>query len=250
MFIRYIKTFAGVFVYVLFLTNDRHGLIFDEVLVTTEDNGNYGHIYVQDNGVGISSENLLNIFDPFFAAWEKDSLGLGLSIAYAIVKRHYGEINVSSSKDSGSVFEVRFPVACRQIIRKKSFPKKKLKDSSILLIQEEDIVKQIFAQMLIDKGCDLDQASGVPETVKLLKKRKYDLIIADTDVLFSSEKAFIKKIKKIAPDILIILLTGHIQKEKINMYDNSSEDLRIVKPLDLNKALLLISDLLMGKLNA
>lgn len=220
-----------------------------DVLLTTEDNGDYGHIYVQDDGVGISDDIIEHIFDPFFTTGGNNSLGLGLSIAFSIVKRHNGEIKVASSRNNGSVFEVRLPAANRKLIRYRNRSKKKIKDTRILLLQGEDIVKQLLAQMLLDKGCTLDQASSVLETVKLLKKRKFDLVIADTDVLTSDEKVFIKKIKKIDQDIHIVLVGGHMLDGDMASYDENSEDLRMVKPLDLNNTLRLISDLLMGRLD-
>lgn len=67
-------------------------------------------ICVTDNGIGISDEDKKKIFDRFYRAEKsrstKDHFGLGLSIAYEIVKAHGGSITVSDAKDSGSCFTV------------------------------------------------------------------------------------------------------------------------------------------------
>jgi PAS domain S-box-containing protein len=220
-----------------------------DVLLTTEDNGGYGYIYVQDSGEGIPDELMGSIFDPFFTTRGKSSLGLGLSIAYSIIKRYNGEINVSSIANNGSVFEVRLPVADRKLIGPGNQPKKKIKDSRILMVQGEDIVNQLLIQMLTDKGCALDHVFNVPETVRLLKKRKFDLVIADTELPIPDEKAFVKELKKIDQDILVVLIAGHVQEERTDGQDKTRADLRMPKPLDLNKAMQMLSDLLMGRLD-
>ncbi len=67
-------------------------------------------IQVQDNGIGISDEDKKKIFDRFYRVEKsrsrKDHFGLGLSIAYEIVKAHEGTITVSDTKEGGSCFTV------------------------------------------------------------------------------------------------------------------------------------------------
>lgn len=65
---------------------------------------------LEDNGIGMSEEELQNIFEPFYST-RKDGMGtgLGLSIAYGIVKEHRGRLIVSSEKDKGSRFVLELP---------------------------------------------------------------------------------------------------------------------------------------------
>lgn len=77
-----------------------------------EDPMGYVRFDVRDTGVGIKSEALQHIFEPFFTTKEVGrGTGLGLAVAYSIVKRHGGRIEVSSEEGSGSVFTVFLPVA-------------------------------------------------------------------------------------------------------------------------------------------
>ena len=67
-------------------------------------------IRVQDTGCGISREDLLYIFDPFYTTKkEGKSLGLGLSTVYGIVDRHKGAISVESEPDKGATFIIKLP---------------------------------------------------------------------------------------------------------------------------------------------
>lgn len=71
---------------------------------------------VQDNGIGISKENMKHILDPFFTT-KKDGkgTGLGLSVVYGIVKQHQGWINIESEKGKGTSFEIYFPISKEKI---------------------------------------------------------------------------------------------------------------------------------------
>lgn len=65
----------------------------------------------QDNGPGIARENLTRVFDPFFSTKPPtQALGLGLWIAYQIIKNHDGEIYVRSRERQGATFIVELPL--------------------------------------------------------------------------------------------------------------------------------------------
>jgi len=67
-------------------------------------------IEVEDDGEGISEENLKNIFDPYFTTKrQRGGSGLGLPICYNIIREHGGQIEVSSRVNQGSVFRIRVP---------------------------------------------------------------------------------------------------------------------------------------------
>ncbi len=82
---------------------EEHGSI---VLSTWEENPETVGISIQDDGEGISPENLERIFDPFFSTRQKYGTGLGLSITYGIIKKLGGEIQVQSTLGEGSKFTV------------------------------------------------------------------------------------------------------------------------------------------------
>jgi two-component system NtrC family sensor kinase len=73
------------------------------------------NVAVVDNGTGIAKENISKIFDPFFTTKQiGEGTGLGLAVAYGIIKMHRGDIKVESNADlskgqTGSIFTVSFP---------------------------------------------------------------------------------------------------------------------------------------------
>lgn len=67
-------------------------------------------LVVQDNGSGISPENLELLFDPFFTTKPiGQGMGIGLSTCYNIIQQHHGEITVESQKDMGTTFTILLP---------------------------------------------------------------------------------------------------------------------------------------------
>ena len=76
------------------------------------DNGGAVAITFGDTGCGISSENLVRVFEPFFTTGEVgEGSGLGLSVSYGIVKDHGGDIDVESKVGVGSTFTVLLPLS-------------------------------------------------------------------------------------------------------------------------------------------
>ncbi len=68
-----------------------------------------------DNGPGIQKDNIDRIFDPFFTTKRPgEGTGLGLSVSYAIIKKHGGKITVKSLPDKGTKFRVNLPVFIKE----------------------------------------------------------------------------------------------------------------------------------------
>ena len=81
------------------------------IRVQTEREGDAVAVSVEDDGCGIAPEVLDRIFDPFFTTKPVgDGTGLGLGIAYQIVRSHGGEIRVDSRPGVGACFRVVLPI--------------------------------------------------------------------------------------------------------------------------------------------
>lgn len=76
-------------------------------LSSYEDEKNV-YIKISDTGCGITAENLLKVFDPFFST--KKGPGLGLSVSYNIIKQHGGDIKAESAPGKGTTFTIALPV--------------------------------------------------------------------------------------------------------------------------------------------
>ncbi|BDQ02226.1 ATP-binding protein [Ignavibacterium sp.] len=93
------------------LVNAIHAIQNDGEIVihTFQISENQIAIEIKDNGIGIPSEIIDKIFDPFFTT-KKEGYGLGLSIAYEIIKLHKGSINVFQNEPRGTIFRIILPI--------------------------------------------------------------------------------------------------------------------------------------------
>jgi PAS domain S-box-containing protein len=81
-----------------------------EIRIVTRREGNNAIVEISDTGAGIPKENIDRIFEPFFTTKEANKgTGLGLSVAYGIIQKHNGEIEVESEINKGTTFRVILP---------------------------------------------------------------------------------------------------------------------------------------------
>ncbi len=81
------------------------------IIIQTNRDLSFVSVIIKDDGVGIHKKNLKHIMDPFFTTRQpNDGVGLGLSIAYHIIKEHNGEIKFHSKYKSGTEVTIKFPV--------------------------------------------------------------------------------------------------------------------------------------------
>jgi len=80
-----------------------------KMTVGTESDGKYFMVRIKDTGEGISDEDIIRIFDPFFSN-KPSGVGLGLSICYGIVVSHGGTIGVESEMKKGTIFTIHLPI--------------------------------------------------------------------------------------------------------------------------------------------
>jgi signal transduction histidine kinase len=79
------------------------------IRVETIDKRDVAVVHMQDTGVGIPSDQIPKLFDPFFTTRPKGT-GLGLTIVHRIIQEHHGQIRVTSVPEEGSTFTVELPL--------------------------------------------------------------------------------------------------------------------------------------------
>jgi len=151
--------------------------------------GNYVRIVVQDEGSGISPENLSNIFDPFFTTKTQGS-GLGLAVVYSIIRQHGGHIEVESQPGAGTQFSLYLPATIQPVsaqavaARSSSSP---LQKADVLIMDDDVSVRQTLQRLLVRLGCFVVVASDGAEAVHLYREalqteRPFKLVILDLTV--------------------------------------------------------------------
>jgi PAS domain S-box-containing protein len=221
-----------------------------EIYLTTEENAGFAHVYVQDNGVGIPDDIKDKIFDPFFTTKDESRMGLGLSLAYAIINRHKGEIEVMSQEGQGATFTIKLPLAPETPPSKSKGAKKKIRDSNILIIADEGIVKDLLSQLLVSKGGKVTNVSTGMECLKLFRKHKFDLVIVDLDTPYINLNVIIPKIRNIEKNLAIVVVNAGEEKVPPRTVKKMGVDLVIGRPLNMDRALSHIAGVLAKRLKS
>jgi PAS domain S-box-containing protein len=149
--------------------------------------GPYVRISVRDEGDGIPSEHMTNIFDPYFTT-KPSGTGLGLSTCYSIVKRHDGFIEVETSPGEGTTFRIYLPSTERRPAPSEvpEIPNSH-RGGTVLLMDDDAMVREVGAEMLRLIGFDVvvtnDGEAAVREYREALERgHRFDAVILDLTV--------------------------------------------------------------------
>jgi two-component system cell cycle sensor histidine kinase/response regulator CckA len=178
--------------------------------------GNYVSLSVSDTGPGIDEDILQKIFDPFFTTKEKGKgTGLGLSIVDGIVRSHNGFIDVTSKKEVGTTFTLYFPSATHVVTEQS--PQREfgsLNGKTILLADDELVLRQIFTEFLEELGCTVLPAADGFAAVELFRayRTTIDLVISDLGMPTMNGEEMFEELKKIDPHVKVIISSGYLDR--------------------------------------
>jgi len=177
--------------------------------------GRYVQVTVEDQGIGISEEHLPKIFDPYFTTKQKGS-GLGLAICYTIVKNHNGTITVDSELGEGATFNIYLPATHKEIPNRRvvetMIPAGK---GRILVMDDEQVVREVAAEMLSHLGYEVETAGDGAEAIVKYEEAKetgrpYDAVIMDLTVPGGlGGKEAIRQLHEIDPEAKAIVSSGY-----------------------------------------
>ncbi|MEZ5284138.1 MAG: PAS domain S-box protein [Vicinamibacterales bacterium] len=114
--------------------------------------GAYVRLTVADTGVGIDPAALEWIFEPFFQARDGRAQPIGLSAAYSAVRQAGGVIDVESHRGQGTVFRVYLPRVDADVTAPPPMPHTEGGVETILLVEDEDDLREILVQLLTTRG--------------------------------------------------------------------------------------------------
>jgi len=148
--------------------------------------GDYVALSVQDTGIGIPSENLDKVFEPFFTAKEEGKgTGLGLSIIYGFVRQSGGHIRLQSEVGKGTLVQILLPRHMGTVgtvpaeATESDLPQ--ARPGEVVLVTEDDPqVRTVVATFLNDLGYTTLQAENGDAAVAVLRgANKVDLLFSD-----------------------------------------------------------------------
>jgi two-component system cell cycle sensor histidine kinase/response regulator CckA len=182
--------------------------------------GHYVVLSVADAGSGIAPHDVTRIFEPFYTTKEAEKgTGLGLSVAYSIIRSHSGGILVDSRPANGTRFDLFFPI---QEVPVEEVPDETIsapfikgQGEHVLVVDDEDAVREVTRSALENFGYQVDEATNGAEALKAVQMardadRPYHLILLDLAMpIMDGRECYHRLINQDAPP-RILIATGHL----------------------------------------
>ncbi len=174
--------------------------------------GPYVMLAISDTGVGMDSETRSRLFEPFFTTKDpgKGSGGLGLATVYGIVKQYEGQITVYSQQGHGTIFEIYLPRVAEAAVpaARKLSPKG---SETILLVDDEDGVRQLVSAVLKSHGYDVLEASNGGTALATYEKNGHKIDMVLTDVVMPQMNGFdlVRELAHRAPTLKVLFMSGY-----------------------------------------
>ncbi|MBI1912146.1 MAG: PAS domain S-box protein [Deltaproteobacteria bacterium] len=203
--------------------------------------GEYVRISIKDTGPGIPKENLKRLFEPYYTTKQRGS-GLGLALAYSIIKNHNGFITVESEVNVGTIFYLYLPISEREPAALSPNGKKK-----VLVLEDDVEIGRLLSSLLDQAGYSVVLSREGEDTIFKYKDaleagKSFDTVIIDLSVHDGMEgKEAIRELVDIDPNIKAIATSSFNAEEVIADYKKYGFRAALHKPYsitELNEILL------------
>lgn len=179
------------------------------IVLRTFREGSWVGVAVTDNGVGMSPEVRAQVLQPFFTTKGPKSTGLGLSVAYGTLQRHGGGLTIESEEGRGTTITIRLPVASPPRDERDPAEGAQVPALYILLIEDDEEVREILGEMLTSQGHKVLEAGGGRQGLALLEAGEaVDLVLTDLGMPGMAGWEVAQAIKARWPRLPVGVLTG------------------------------------------
>lgn len=181
------------------------------------DSNAYACLEIQDNGCGITEENLEEVFSPFFST-KFTGRGLGLPMVLGLVQAHRGVITVESSPERGSIFRVFLPNSGEEVPsqpdRQDNAPEVEF-TGTVLLVDDDEIVLEITSMLLARLGFTVLSAKDGLEAMGVFRQHAQEICLVLSDMAMPHMNGWetLIALRQIAPDLPIILASGYSEDQ-------------------------------------
>ena len=205
--------------------------------------GSYVVISVSDQGTGIAPDQLPKIFEPFFTTKRTgEGTGLGLSMAYGIVKQTGGYIFVDSVVGSGTTFTLYFPAhtrvdtAIQPVAEVLPKPTHTTAGGVVLLVEDEAPVRAFASRALKLRGYTVLEAENAKEALKTLEDPALDIDVFVTDVVMPGMDgpSWVAKALEDRPDVKVVFVSGYAEDSFPEQQARIPNSVFLPKPFSLS----------------
>jgi len=206
--------------------------------------GDYVRIDVQDRGMGIPESHMARIFDPYFTTKQKGS-GLGLSIAYSVVKSHNGYISVDSQIGRGTTFRIYLPASSKAPTQHPAHEEHvKSGKLRVLVMEDQEAIREVIRLILEEsEEHDVEFAGDGQQAIELYREarkkgRSFDVVLMDLTIPGRmGGKEAINKLLEIDPSATAIIVSGYSNDPVMSRYRDYGFKGVIRKPFEIDEFL-------------
>ena len=212
--------------------------------------GDYLRLVVADSGSGMPEEVRDRAFEPFFTTKAENGTGLGLATCYSVAKQHDGHIEAASREGVGTTVTVLLPRAADDEPADGAAVTKAAVGGSetILLVEDEEAVRQVTARMLRHGGYEVLTADAGDEALRHVEERHGDIDLLLTDVVLPgiSGRELAEEVAARHPEIRVLYVSGYTD-DSILRRGLIERDLTLVrKPFSADELLSRVRSILDG----
>jgi len=194
----------------------------DTFLAPDLPEGDYVFLEISDTGCGMSQETLAKIFDPFFTT-KFTGRGLGLAAVLGIIRGHKGSLKVYSEPGKGTTFKVLLPCTPGAVEYVTAVDREMelwRGSGSVLVVDDELIVRKIAAEMLESMGFTVLQAQDGHEGVECFSAhaREIRAVLLDLTMPGLDGEGTFRELRLLRPDVRVLLTSGFNEQEAINRF--------------------------------
>ena len=202
--------------------------------IDTSRSGSTAVIVVTDTGLGMPEDVRLRAHEPFFTTKGVRSTGLGLSVAFGIARRHGGELIVQSEIGHGTTVRVILPLPSAAAAPPPAASPRPVHPLRILLVDDEDEVRQALTEMLVSQGHTVVGASSGPDALRILgEDAGIDFVITDLVMPTMTGWELADAVKASRPALPIGVVSGWGDVAEAAPGTQAAVDFVLSKPLTL-----------------
>jgi CheY-like chemotaxis protein len=216
---------------------DPHG----EIRIESRDEDTEAVVTITDNGVGIPSELLPRLFELFVQSARtldrsQGGLGIGLSVVKRLVEMHGGHVSArSGGPGQGSSFEIRLPLAERDVEPSTATPRVTVAPQKVLVVDDNEDAAKTLAMILSLDGHEVQTVFSARAALEQAREFEPDVVLLDIGLPEMDGYEVARRIRK-EPDlkpVRLVALTGYGQTEDLQRTHAAGFDAHLVKPVDM-----------------
>lgn len=195
---------------------------------------------VTDTGVGMPPDVRSRVFDPFFTTKGVEGMGLGLAVAYGVIRRHQGTFEVESELGKGSAFHIKLPVVAvgagthnNSKTGVSAAPLRRPNMTRILVVDDEEDVRNLLKEILEDADCEAVTASQGYDGLRLFDEGGFDAVFTDVGMPGMSGWELARAIRQRNSHVPLAIITGWGEAVSTSDKEEAQVDWVLSKPFSM-----------------